>query len=96
MYDSSSTTYTANQISSLVSTTITNYNESFLKTFNAPFRHSKLLGLIDSTDTSILNSVATVTLSKLFSPTLSSSNSYIINLNNKLLLFLISRKHDSI
>ena len=84
MYDSSSTTYTANQISSLVSTTITNYNESFLKTFNAPFRHSKLLGLIDSTDTSILNSVATVTLSKLFSPTLSSSNSYIINLNNRL------------
>jgi len=83
MYDSSSTTYTANQISSLVSTTITNYNESFLKTFNAPFRHSKLLGLIDSTDTSILNSVATVTLSKLFSPTLSSSTSYIINLNNR-------------
>ena len=83
MYDSSSTTYTANQISSLVSTTITNYNESFLKTFNAPFRHSKLLGLIDSTDTSILNSVATVTLSKLFSPTLSSSTSYIINFNNR-------------
>ena len=84
MYDSSSTTYTANQISSLVSTTITNYSESFLKTFNAPFRHSKLLGLIDSTDTSILNSVATVTLSKLFSPTLSSSTSYIVNLNNRL------------
>ena len=83
MYDSSSTTYTANQISSLVSTTITNYNESFLKTFNAPFRHSKLLGLIDSTDTSILNSVATVTLSKLFSPIISSSTSYIINFNNR-------------
>ena len=92
MYDSSSTTYTANQISSLVSTTITNYNESFLKTFNAPFRHSKLLGLIDSTDTSILNSVATVTLSKLFSPTLSSSTSYIINFNKRILYNFYTNK----
>ena len=83
MYDSSSTTYTADQIASLVSTTVSNYNASDLQTFNTPFRHSKLLGLIDGTDTSILNSVATVTMAKLFTPTLSTATDYRINFNNK-------------
>jgi len=83
MYDSSSTTYTADQITSLVSTTVSNYSASDLQTFNTPFRHSKLLGLIDGTDTSILNSVATVTMAKLFTPTLSASTDYRINFNNK-------------
>jgi len=83
MYDSSSTTYTADQIASLVSTTVSNYNSSDLQTFNTPFRHSKLLGLIDGTDTSILNSVATVTMAKLFTPTLSTATDYRINFNNK-------------
>ena len=83
MYDSSATTYTAAQIASLVATTVSNYNASDLQTFNTPFRHSKLLGLIDNTDTSILNSVATVTMAKLFTPTLSSSTDYRLNFNNK-------------
>jgi len=83
MYDSSSTTYTADQIASLVSTTVSNYSASDLQTFNTPFRHSKLLGLIDGTDTSILNSVATVTMAKLFTPTLSTATDYRINFNNR-------------
>ena len=83
MYDSSATTYTASQIASLVSTTVSNYNDNDLQTFNTPFRHSKLLGLIDNTDTSILNSVATVTMAKFFTPTLSTSTDYRINFNNK-------------
>ena len=83
MYDSSATTYTADQITSLVSTTVSNYNSSDLQTFNAPFRHSKLLGLIDGTDSSILNSVATVTMAKLFTPTLSTATDYRLNFNNR-------------
>ena len=83
MYDSSATTYNADQIASLVATTVSNYNTSDLQLFNAPFRHSKLLGLIDATDTSILNSVATVTMAKNFTPTLSVSTSYNLNFNNK-------------
>ena len=83
MYDSSATTYTADQIASLVSTTVSNYSSSDLQTFNAPFRHSKLLGLIDKTDSSILNSVATVTLAKLFTPTLSTATDYKLNFNNR-------------
>ena len=83
MYDTSSTTYTGAQIESLVATTISNYSNNELETFNTPFRHSKVLGLIDNTDSSILNSVATVTMGKLFTPTLSSSTSYNLNFNNR-------------
>jgi len=83
MYDTSATTYTGTQIASLVANTVSNYNDSDLKSFNTPFRHSKLLGLIDNTDTSILNSIATVTIAKLFTPTLSSSTDYNLNFNNK-------------
>ena len=83
MYDSTSTTYTASELQSLVSTTVSNYNSSDLQTFGTPFRHSKLLGLIDNTDTSILNSVATVTLAKLFTPTISTLTDYRLNFNNR-------------
>ena len=83
-YDSSSTTNTSSDIASLVTTTISDYNDSDLKNFNSPFRHSKLLGLIDNTDTSILNNTTTVTLAKLFTPTLSVSQDHVINLSNKL------------
>ena len=82
-YDSSATTSTANDIQSLVTTTITDYNDSDLQNFNSPFRHSKLLGLIDDTDTSILNNTTTVVLAKKFTPTLNISTSFTINLNNK-------------
>ena len=82
-YDSTATTQTANDLESLVSTSISNYNTSDLQTFNAPFRHSKLLGLIDNTDTAILNNTTTVTLAKLFTPTISTSINYNLNFNNK-------------
>ena len=67
----------------MVNTSISNYNTSDLQTFNAPFRHSKLLGLIDNTDTAILNNTTTVTLAKLFTPTISTSINYNLNFNNK-------------
>ena len=82
-YDSTATTQTASDLESLVSTSISNYNTSDLQTFNAPFRHSKLLGLIDNTDTAILNNTTTVTLAKLFTPTISTSINYNLNFNNK-------------
>ena len=83
-YDSSSTTKTSTDIASLVTTTIANYNDSDLQNFNSPFRHSKLLGLIDNTDTSILNNTTTIIMGKLFTPTLSTSTSYTINFSNPL------------
>ena len=81
-YDSTSTTSTATELASAVNTTISNYNNSDLKDFNSPFRHSKLTGLIDDTDTSILNNTTTVTLAKLVTPITTSSTSYTLNFNN--------------
>ena len=83
MYDTSATTYTGDQIASLVATTVSNYSASDLESFNTPFRHSKLLGLIDVTDSSILNSITTVTMAKLFTPTISTATDYNLNFNNK-------------
>ena len=80
-YDSSATTSTKDELASLISTTIANYNTSDLQEFNSSFRHSKLTGLIDDSDTSILNNTTTVTMGKFFTPT-SSSTSYTINYNN--------------
>ena len=81
-YDSSSTTLIDSQLATKVSATISSYNTSDLQTFNAPFRHSRLLGLIDNTDSSILNNTTTVTLAKYVVPTLNVSTSYILNFNN--------------
>ena len=70
------------ELASLVNTTLQNYNTSDLQNFNSPFRHSKVLRLIDETDSSILNNTTTVTMAKKFTPTLDSATSYNINFNN--------------
>ena len=80
-YDSTATTSTKDELASLISTTISNYNSSDLQEFNSSFRHSKLLSLIDDTDTSILNNTTTVTMGKFFTP-VSSNSSYTISFNN--------------
>ncbi len=81
-YDSSATTKTATDLSALVNITLQSYNTTNLNTFNAPFRHSQLQGLIDGTDTSILMNTTTVTMARLFTPTTTGSTSYTINFNN--------------
>ena len=80
-YDSSATTSTKDELASLISTTIENYNTNELQEFNSSFRHSKLTGLIDDSDTSILNNTTTVTMGKFFTPVVAST-SYTINYNN--------------
>ena len=80
-YDSTSTTSTKDELASLIATTISNYNSSDLLEFNSSFRHSKLTGLIDDTDSSILNNTTTVTMGKFFTP-VSTASSYTINFNN--------------
>ena len=72
-------------IESNVRSTITNYNADNLNTFNGLFRHSKLTGLIDDTDTSITGNSLNVTLAKYFTPTLAESKSYNVYYNNGLL-----------
>jgi len=82
IFNTNITNSTNDEISTKVYNTVSKYSNSFLETFNAPFRHSRLLGLIDNTDNSILNSVATVTLAKYITPSLSTLTDYKINFNN--------------
>jgi hypothetical protein len=83
-FDEKSTTKVADTIKSDVITTITNYNSNTLQKFDTMFRHSKLTGLIDDTDESILSNVTTVRLRKSFVPTIGSSTKYTINFANSL------------
>ena len=83
-FNSSSTTKSADTIKSDVITSITNYNTNTLQKFDSIYRHSKLTGLIDSTDTSILSNITTIKIRKSFTPTLASSTRYDIYFRNGL------------
>ena len=83
-YDSTSTTKEKTELESLVNTTVANYNRDSLKDFNNPFRYSKLTGLIDGTDSSILSNITTVTLAKLITPTTTTTTAYTLSFNNAL------------
>ena len=81
-YDEKATTKTADTLKSDILTTITNYNTNTLQQFDTVFRHSKITGLIDDTDTSILSNVTSLLVRKTFTPTLSQSIRYNIYFRN--------------
>ena len=83
-FDEAATPKTSETIKSDVITTITDYSASTLQKFDTIFRYSKLTGLIDETDISILSNITTVKLRKSFSPTLGSSLKYSVNFSNAL------------
>ena len=83
-YDSKSTTKSSDTLKSEITTAITNYNTNTLQKFDAVYRHSKLTGLIDDVDTSILSNITTIKIRKSFTPTISSSTKYDIFFRNSL------------
>ena len=83
-FDEGATPKTADTIKSNVITTLTNYNSNTLQAFDSIFRYSKLTGLIDETDESILSNITTIKMRKSFVPTLGSSTKYTINFANAL------------
>ena len=83
-FDAGATTKVADAIKSDVITTISNYNANTLQSFDNMFRHSKVIGLIDGTDESILSNVTTVQLRKSFTPTIGSSQKYSVAFSNAL------------
>ena len=83
-YDSSVTTNSKETLESLVSTTLSNFNNSDLKSFNSVFRHSKLTSLIDDSDNSILSNVTTVTMAQYMTPTTTAVTGYTIDFSNAL------------
>ena len=81
-YNSSATTLGKATLETNVLTTLTDFSSSTLNTFNSPFRHSKLTGLVDDTNTAITNNTTTVTMGKFFTPSLNTSTNYTINFAN--------------
>ena len=83
-YSSASTTKSTDTLKSEITTAVTNYNTNTLQKFDAVYRHSKLTGLIDDVDTSILSNITTIKIRKSFTPTISSSTKYDIFFRNSL------------
>ena len=81
-FNTSKTTSTASELEALVSTTLQNFNTSDLEQFEGLFRHSKVLALIDNTDTAITSNTTNVTLAQKFTPTTTEKTSYTISFNN--------------
>jgi len=81
-YDKRATTKTSDTLKSEIINSITNYNTETLQKFDGVFRYSKLTGLIDDVDTSILSNITTVNMKKSFTPTIGSSTRYDIYFRN--------------
>jgi hypothetical protein len=83
-YNTGTTTKSSDTLKSEILTAVTNYNTNTLQKFDSVYRHSKLTGLIDSVDTSILSNITTIKIRKEFTPTLAASNKYDIYFRNSL------------
>jgi hypothetical protein len=83
-FDPESTSKTADQIGNAIATQVSNYETSYLNSFDGSFRYSRFLDLIDSSDSSIVGSQATVYTEKRFRPVSTSSQNYVINFNRSL------------
>ena len=83
-FDSKTTTKTVGDLETLIRSTLATYNSGDLLNFDVVFRHSKISGLIDATDTSILSNTTRLTLNQIITPTLNASTQYVIDFNNAL------------
>jgi len=81
-YDAKATIKTAETLKSQVITAVTNYNTNTLQRFDGVFRYSKVSGIIDNVDESIVSNITTVKMRKNFTPTLSTSARYDIYFRN--------------
>ena len=83
-YDAKATTKSKDTLKSDIISTITNYNTGTLQKFDSVFRHSKITGLIDDTDASILSNITTLKIRKSFSPSIAASAAYNVYFRNAL------------
>src|SRR6056300_904980 len=83
-YDEKATTKTADTLKSEIITALNNYTTDTLQKFDSVFRHSKITGLIDDVDTSILSNVTSLLVRKTFTPLLNTSARYDIYFRNSI------------
>jgi len=83
-YDSDSTSLTSDDIKTIVTTTIQNYNTSDINQFSKYFRYSKLSRLIDTCERSILSNITTMSIRKELNVQLNVGARYEISFSNSL------------
>jgi len=83
-FDKNSTTKTADTLKSEIVDAITDYNTNTLTAFDGVFRYSKVIGIIDDVDNSILSNITNVKIRKSFTPNLSSSTKYDVYFRNSI------------
>ena len=81
-YNDRETIRSPSEISSLVSSTILDYNENDLQKFDGVFRFSKLSRLIDNTEPAIVNNISTILLHVSLTPRFNTYAEYIVNIIN--------------
>lgn len=83
-YNPNMTTSGAEDIKAAVITTIINYSNNYLESFDSVFHHSVLTKLIDETDPGITSSIISFSVKKIVTPSLNIVGSYEFNYNNTL------------
>jgi len=81
-FNKQATAKTSETLKSEITTAISDYNKNTLTAFDGVFRYSKMTGLIDNVDNSILSNITTVKIRKDFEPTINSSTKYDIYFRN--------------
>ena len=83
-YNNNFTTLSKGELEQLVNTTINQYDDDNLSNFDAIFRHSNLVKLIDETDTSILSNITNIRLKKATNITVNKKIGYVNDFGNAL------------
>jgi len=83
-YNEQTTAKTSDTLKANIISTLSNYNTNTLNQFDGVFRYSKIIGLIDNTDTSIVSNITTLKIRKEFTPTIGVSTRYDVYYRNSL------------
>lgn len=83
-YDPRLTSKTAGQIVTTIKNAVQNFSNLYLNTFNSSFKASRLLRLIDDSDTSIINSTVDLYIQKRIPVTLNVSKDYVLEYGTEL------------
>ena len=83
-YDSGTTTNSASVLQSTVTTAVTDFGETNLKTFDKSFRYSKLVKAIDDAEISVKSNQTSLQLKRKMYPALGSSEAYGLPFSNQI------------
>ena len=83
-FDPTKTSKTASDIDAIIVTTIRNFANTNLNTFNNTFKISKLSRAIDDSDTSITNTDVDIVIEKRFTVDVTKAQSYTLNFDSQL------------